>query len=232
MKAAILQSSYIPWKGYFDIIHDVDVFVFLEDVQFTKKDWRSRNRIKTAGGIKWLSVPVTGGIDQLIHETRIDYSQDWAGKHKKTIQHSYASCDYYGSYRDDILGIFDKKYETISDLNISAIRKLSDLLGITTRTVDSKDLGAIGKKDDRLIGICEKLGADRYLSGPAARDYIVNEKFDKARIKLEYKDYEGYPEYKQQWGDFNHFLSVIDLIFNCGEKAPYYIWGWRNGNKC
>ncbi len=231
MKAAILQSSYIPWKGYFDIIHDVDVFVFYEDVQFTKRDWRSRNRIKTAGGVKWLSVPVTGGIGQQIHEARIDYSQGWAEKHKKTIQHSYASSDYFNSYRDDILGIFDQKYGTISELNIAAIKKLSRLLGITTRMVDSRGLGVPGKKDDRLIGICLKLGADHYLSGPAARAYIVDGKFEKAGIRLEYKDYGGYPPYKQLWGDFDHFVSVIDLIFNCGERAPDYIWGWRSRNR-
>jgi hypothetical protein len=229
MKVAIIQSSFIPWKGYFDIIHDVDKFVFLEDVQYTRQDWRSRNRVKTPGGARWLSVPVTGGISQKICDARIDYSQKWAEKHMRTIHHSYARCDFYKSYRDDIFSFFNKKYETISDLNIALIKKLSSLLDIETELIHSKDIEASGAKDDRLISICERIGADIYLSGPAAKDYIVREKFDRAGIRLEYKDYGGYPAYKQPWGEFDPFVSVIDLIFCCGEKAPYYIWGWRRG---
>ena len=230
MKAAIIQSNYIPWKGYFDIIHEVDVFVFLEDVQYTRRDWRNRNKIKTPGGIKWISVPIIrSGTDLMIYETKIDYSQDWREKHKKTIHHSHASCEYYDNYKEDILGIYAQKYETISELNIAAIKKISALLGIETDFVNSKDLNTSGKKDDKLIEICQKIGADSYLSGPAAKNYIAKEKFERAGIALEYKDYSGYPEYKQLWGEFNHFVSVIDLIFNCGEEAPDYIRGWRDG---
>lgn len=227
MKAAIIQSSFIPWKGYFDIIHDVDKFVFLEDVQYTKHDWRSRNRVKTTGGARWLSVPVAGGISQRICDAKIDYSQKWHEKHMRTLHHSYASCDFYGSYRDEIFSVFNKKHETISDLNITMIKKLSSLLGIETEFINSRDLEATGTRDDRLISICERVGADSYLSGPSAKAYIVREKFDGAGIRLEYKDYGGYPAYKQPWGQFDPFVSVIDLIFCCGEKAPYYIWGWR-----
>lgn len=229
MKAAIIQSNYVPWKGYFDIIHEADVFVFLEDVQYTRRDWRNRNKIKTPGGIKWISVPVVRTTDLMIYETKINYSQDWREKHKKTIHHSHASCEYYDNYKEDILGIYTQKYETISELNIAAIKKISALLGIETDFVNSKDLNTSGKKDDKLIEVCQKVGADSYLSGPAAKDYVVKEKFEKAGIVLEYKYYSGYPEYKQLWGEFNHFVSVIDLIFNCGEEAPDYIWGWRDG---
>lgn len=227
-KIAIIQSSYIPWKGYFDIINDVDIFVFLEDVQYTKRDWRNRNKLKTPGGIKWLSVPVIGSTRQIIHETKIDYSQDWRERHKKTIHHSYASAEHYDSYKDDILAIYNDKYDTISELNIYAVKKIAEILGIETKFVSSKDLNTSGTKDDKLIAICQKLGANHYLSGPAAKDYIVEAKFERAGIELEYKDYSGYPEYKQLWGEFTCYVSVIDLIFNCGEKAPYYIWGWRN----
>jgi WbqC-like protein family len=228
MKVAIIQSSFIPWKGYFDIIHDVDRFVFLEDVQYTKHDWRSRNRVKTPGGAKWLSVPVLGGIDQRICEAKIDYSQPWAEKHMRTIRHSYASCDYYGSYRDEIFGVLKHRHETISGLNIALIKKLSSIMGIETELLDSRGLAAAGRRDDRLIAICERVGADVYLSGPAASAYITPEKFDRAGIRLQYKDYGGYPAYKQPWGPFDPFVSVLDLIFCCGEKAPYYIWGWRS----
>lgn len=227
-KAAIIQSGYLPWKGYFDIIHEVDVFVFLEDVQYTKRDWRNRNKIKTPDGIKWIYVPVISGINQRIYETKIDYSIDWREKHKKTIHHFHAACEYYDSYKDEIFEIYNNTYETISELNIFAIKKISDLLGIKTTFIKSKDLSTSGTKDDKLIEICQKIGADYYLSGPAAKDYIVKSKFEKAGIELKYKDYSGYPEYNQLWGEFDHYVSIIDLIFNCGEKAPYYIWRWKN----
>ncbi len=174
-------------------------------------------------------MPVIHGANQMIYETKIDYSPDWREKHKKTIHHSHASCKYYDCYKEDILDIYTNKYETISELNISAIKKISDLLGIETDFVNSKNLNTSGKKDDKLIEICKRIGADYYLSGPSAKGYIVEEKFEKAGIVLEYKDYSGYPEYKQLRGKFNHYVSVIDLIFNCGEKASYYIWGWRDG---
>jgi hypothetical protein len=230
MKAAIIQSNYLPWKGYFDIIHDVDIFVFLEDVQYTSRDWRNRNKIKTHDGIKWISVPILGGINQKIYEAKIDYSQNWIEKHKNMIHHSYARADYYPTYKNEIMEIFNHKFETISDLNIFAINLIGKVLEIPTKFYNSKDLGMLGNKDDKLIAICKKINADIYLSGPAAKDYIQNEKFEREGINLEYKDYHGYPEYTQLWGeDFTHFVSVIDLLFNCGEKSPFYIWGWRDG---
>lgn len=228
MKAAIIQSNYLPWKGYFDIIHDVDVFVFLEDVQYTHRDWRNRNKVKTPGGVKWLTVPVLGGINQLIHEAKIDYSQDWREKHKQTIHHSYASAPYYDSYKLEIFEILSKKFNFLSELNIFSIKKISKILGIETKFFNSKDLHIDGIKDDKLINICQTIGADSYLSGPAARNYIENDKFSTAKIELCYKDYAGYPDYQQLWGNFESTVSIIDVIFNCGEKSPYYIWGWRN----
>ena len=228
MKAAIIQSNYLPWKGYFDIIHDVDVFVFLENVQYTHRDWRNRNKIKTPGGVKWISVPVLGGINQLIYEAKIDYSQDWREKHKQTIHHSYASASYYDTYQSEILEIFSKKFNSLSELNIFSIKKISKILGIETKFFNSKDMHTDGTKDDKLINICQTIGADSYVSGPAARHYIENDKFSSAKIELCYKDYSGYPDYQQLWGNFESMVSIIDVIFNCGEKSPYFIWGWRN----
>jgi hypothetical protein len=224
-KAAIIQSNYLPWKGYFDIIHDVDIFVFLEDVQYTKNDWRNRNKIKTPKGTEWITVPVIGGIHQKIYETRIDNSKKWMKKHRKTIHANYASAKFYDTYKEDILDIYNKEFDTISELNIYAIKEICKILDINTKFVNSKNLKAPGKKDTRVINICKEIGADYYLSGPAAKDYIDKEKFEKADIKLEYKKYGGYPEYKQLWDGFTHYVSIIDLIFNCGEKSPYYIWG-------
>jgi WbqC-like protein family len=226
-KAAIIQPSFIPWRGFFDIIHDVDVFVFLDDVQYTKRDWRNRNKIKTPGGTKWIVVPVVGGIQQLIHETRIDYSQDWVARHIKTIHHSYAASPFYGSYRETLLDIYKKKFETISELNIFATKLISRLLGIEVEFVNSTDLHTAGAKENKLIDICSQIGAEAYLSGPTAQNYIDATKFDKADILLVYKNYDGYPEYSQRWGGYDPYVSIIDLLFNCGENSPYFTWGWR-----
>ena len=232
MKSAIIQSSFIPWKGYFDIIHTVDTFIFLEDVQYTKRDWRNRNKLKSPNGEIWISVPViVASPEQKIFETKIDYSTEWVEKIKKTIHHNYAASKFYSQYKDQILSLFDKKFETISEFNINATKKISSILGIKTKFINSLELATSGKKDDRLIEICKKIGADSYLSGPSAKDYISNTKFESARIELLYVDYLGYPEYSQLWGNFTHYVSIIDLIFNCGPEAPYYIWGWRNGKE-
>jgi hypothetical protein len=227
MKAALIQSNYLPWKGYFDIIHDVDVFVFVEDVQYTSKDWRNRNKLKTPYGAKWISVPVMGGVHQKIYEARINYSQNWMRKHKTMINANYNVSEYYDTYKEDIFEIYEQKFETISELNIYAIKKICKILDINTKLINSTSLNTHGTKDDKIIEICSKIGADVYLSGPAAKAYIVNEKFEQAGIILEYKDYSGYPQYSQKWGEFDHFISIIDVIFNCGDKAPYYIWDWR-----
>ncbi len=200
MKAAIIQSNYLPWKGYFDIIHDVDKFVFLEDVQYTKNDWRNRNLIKTPQGTTWITVPVKGGIHQMIFEAEINYSQRWVDKQIKTIQSNYAASPYYYSYCDEINSIFNLKPATISELNISGIKKICKLLDLNTEFINSKDLNVGGHKDDKVIGICQQIGAEEYVSGPAAKDYIDNSKFENAKISLQYKDYSGYPEYSQLWG--------------------------------
>lgn len=228
MKIAIIQSNFLPWKGYFDIIHDVDAFVFLEDVQYTKNDWRNRNRIKTSSGIQWLTVPVLGSIHQTIAETRIDYTNRWEAKHQRAIQLNYAKAPYYNSYRDEILSVYGKSPETISVLNISAIRVISRLLDIDTAFFNSMEIPAIGKRNEKIIEICHHLGATEYISGPRGKNYLDEEKFRKEGIALTYKSYEGYPEYPQLWGEFSHHVSIIDLIFNCGGESPQYIWGWRD----
>lgn len=228
MKAAIIQSNYLPWKGYFDVIHDVDTFVFLEDVQYTKNDWRNRNIVKTPQGTTWITVPVLGGIHQMIYEAKIDNSQRWSEKHIKTIQRNYAATPYYHSYCDEINSIYAVETVTLSELNIRGIKTICKLLNISTEFINSKDLDTDGHKDDKIIDICQRVGAEEYLSGPAAKDYIDNSKFRSAGISLQYKDYSGYPEYPQLWGEFVHAVSIIDLIFNCGENAGDYIWRWRN----
>jgi hypothetical protein len=225
-KLAIIQSNYIPWKGYFDIIHDVDVFVFLEDVQMTKRNWRSRNKIKTPKGTEWLTVPIKGGRDQLIAESEIAEG-NWQKNHLKSLQFNYGRAPFLKKYKFLLDWLYREPHKNLSEFNMHTTNMICGILGIKTPSLNSIELSVDGTKDDRIIHICQKLGATVYLSGPAAKDYIVDEKFEKAGIELVYKDYSGYPEYPQLFPPFEHGVSILDLLFNCGPEAPYYIWGWH-----
>lgn len=227
MKAAIIQSNYIPWKGYFDIIHDVDVFILLDDAQYTVRDWRNRNAIKTARGPHWLTVPVLGGRHQRICDVRIDSSQDWRGKHLGAIRHSYGRSPHFAEVYPRFEAALTREYDRLVDLNSALIRDICGYLGIRTRILDASDMACAGSKDEKLIELCVRAGADAYLSGPAARDYIRPERFEEAGIALAYKDYSGYPEYPQFFPPFVHGVSILDLLFHAGPAAPEYIWGRR-----
>ncbi len=230
-KIAILQSNYLPWKGVFDMIHQVDTFVFLEDVKYTEHDWRNRNKIQTKDGVKWITVPVNHSkkIDLKIYEAEINDKINWQRKHYNAFQLNYIKAPYFKEYKWILEDLYkNKKWEHISNFNIYAIKLIAKELGIETEFINSVDLNINGIKDDRIIEICKKLNATHYLSSPAAKDYIVPEKFERANIKLEYINYE-YPKYKQLHEPYNQFVTILDLLFNCGHNSPYYIWGWRKG---
>lgn len=226
----VLQSNYLPWKGYFDLVHDADLFVFYDDVQFTKSDWRNRNKIKSPRGTEWITVPVGVDVDRLIHEVEIKDST-WQGKHWRTIQQHYGKCPHFAQYRPFFEEVYlARKWTNLSELNQHLIRSISrDLLGLNTEFRDSREFQASGRKLDRLLDLLIRAGARRYISGPAAKDYIVPEQFEEAGIALVWKDYSGYPEYPQRFPPFEHGVSILDLLFNVGPNAPWYIWGWRDG---
>lgn len=232
MRVATIQSSYIPWKGYFDIIRSVDTFIFLDDVQYTVRDWRSRNRIKTRQGLKWLSVPVGNDTRRLIHEVGIP-DGSWQEKHWQALVHSYSKAPHFARYSDLVETFYrGRVWTNLSEMNQWFTRTIAhECLGITTRFCDSRELAAEGRKLDRLLDLICKSGATSYLSGPSARDYIEVGRFVEAGIELEYKDYSGYPSYPQMHGPFEHAVSVLDLLFHVGPDAPYYIWGWREGEE-
>ena len=231
-KVGIIQSSYIPWKGYFDIIHDVDLFVYLDDVQFTARDWRNRNRIKTSQGARWLTVPVGEKIHRLIHEVPIN-DKHWNRKHWATIQQSYSKTPYFKNYKDFFEYVYmDTQWENLSEFNQFLTTKISqDFLGIKTEFKDSREYNSRGEKLERLLDLLIKIDVDYYVSGPSAREYIVEERLTEIGVELHYKDYSGYPEYPQLFPPFEHAVSILDLLFNCGPDAPYYIWGWREERK-
>lgn len=224
-KIAILQSNYIPWKGVFDMMNKVDTFVFFEDVDFTKRDWRIRNKIKTPEGEIWLTIPVKkASRGTKIYEIQISQEENWQEKHYKTITQYYKKARYFEDYKWLLDKIYlEKKWENLSEFNIFSNILIAKELGIKTEFINSKNLKTSGTKDDKLIEICEKLEGNYYLSGPAAKDYINNEKFKNKNINLAYIKYE-YPEYKQLYGEFNHYLSVFDVLFNCGKDAQDYIF--------
>ena len=230
-KIALFQSNYIPWKGYFDIIHDVDVFVFYDDVQYTKKDWRNRNIIKSKNGCSWLTVPVINEKlrEKKIHEVKIDNTSAWAQKHFKTITMSYARAPFLKDHMDLLGWIYlEKTWSNLSEMNRSIIEKISRRLGIETEFVNLQDLHIAGEKNgERIIKVCEKLNCDYVINGPAAKAFIDQSLFDERGIIIEYKNYK-YPVYRQLNLPFEHGVSIFDLLFNAGPEAPYYIWGWRD----
>lgn len=228
-KIAILQSNYLPWKGVFDMIYRVDTFVFLEDVQYTEHDWRNRNKISTKEGVKWITVPInhSNRMGQKIYEAEINSKINWQRKHYNSFQLNYAKSPYFKQYEWILHELYkNNKWSKISDFNIYAIKLIAKELGINTQFVNSLDLKVKGIKDERIIEICKKLKATHYLSGPAAKNYIVPQRFKDADIELDYIKYE-YPKYKQLYEPFNHYVTILDLLFNCGSDASYYIWGWK-----
>lgn len=231
-KVAVIQSNYIPWKGYFDIINDVDLFVFYDNVQYTNRDWRNRNKIKVSQGTQWLTVPVQASRDMLICDVTIA-SSDWAANHYKTLLHQYAKAPYFKDFKPLLEYVYlEKTWENLSELNQFLIKHISvDILGMTTKFEDSRKYQVQGQKLDRLVHLVKQTGADLYVSGPAAKDYIDQKSFMDEGIDLVYKDYSNYPEYSQFHPPFDHYVTILDLLFHTGPDAPYYIWGWREDER-
>lgn len=233
-KVAIVQSNYIPWKGYFDLINMVDEFILYDDVQYTRRDWRNRNRIKTKDGLRWLTIPVNvkGNYFQKIKDTTIN-DPDWGKKHWIVISHSYkkAACyrDYKNIFQELYMGCNEKYLSKINHLFITAINKILDINTMISWSMDYE----LHSDDstENLICLCKQAGADTYLSGPAAKDYVKLELFDKAGITVEWMDYHGYPEYRQLYPPFDHGISIIDLIFNKGENADHFMKTFKEAKK-
>jgi hypothetical protein len=220
-----IQSSYIPWRGYFDIIRRSDIFVFHDDIQYTKQDWRNRNRIKTAAGLIWLTIPVRKATTHgVIDEVEIDNGQDWGRKHWRTIETSYRNAPFFSQHAGFFKDALTRRWNRLSELNVHVISNICETLGIRTPLIDSRSLGLSGRKTDRLIQICRASNATRYLSGPSARDYIEPDKFAAVGVEIEYMAYD-YPPYPQQFGPFTEGASIIDLLFNCGPTSIEFIVG-------
>jgi len=228
MNCVILQPSYIPWRGYFDQIYRADVFVFYDDVQYDKHGWRNRNRIKNHQGGQWLTIPVHSRgvvIESIpINQVGIAWEQSWAEKHWRAIQQAYYKAPYFNLYAAWLEEVYQRRPERLADFTIPMTIEIAQKLGICrTRFLRSSELNASGQKTDRLIEILSGLGATRYISGPSARDYIENEKFETAGISLQYMQY-NYPEYPQLYPPFDPNVTILDLLFMAGPEAPRYIY--------
>jgi len=222
---AILQSNYIPWKGYFDLINMVDEFILYDDMQYTKRDWRNRNKIKTAQGLKWLSIPVEvkGKYFQKINETKIS-SKDYLNKHLMTIKQNYSKSKYFKDYID----IFETLYLNcesvyLSDINYKFIIAICNILDIKTKIRFSSEFNLLDGQTERLVGICEECNADIYLSGPSAKNYINESFFIEKNIQIQWMDYSNYSEYNQLYLPFEHGVTILDLIFNEGPNSKKFM---------
>lgn len=231
-KVVILQSNYIPWKGYFDLIHDADVFVFYDEVKYTKNDWRNRNIIYTKNGEQWLTIPIhKDAVKQKISEVMIS-DPSWQELHYKTLSLTYKKCPYYSQLEPLLEELYvSNKWDNLSKLNHYSIQRISSLLGIKTQFIDSGDMTLNGDRVERLVNLLKDLDATDYISGPSAKDYIGQDflhLFEDAHIRLSYKDYSGYPLYKQLRDPFLNGVSILDMIAQLSwDDIRYHIWGWR-----
>jgi hypothetical protein len=228
MKVAILQPSYIPWRGYFHQIFKSDLFIFYDDVQYDKHGWRNRNRIKTSSGSIWLTIPVLSAkaIEKktVIKDICIDSRRAWHRKHWLTVQQAYGNAPYFKLYEPIIAEFYKKNPQFLADFIIDLTISISKLLGIThTKFLRSSDLSGInGNKTGRLIQILKKVGATHYISGPSARDYLDEKIFQNADITIEYMQY-FYPLYLQLHPPFDPQVSILDLLFMVGPESLTYI---------
>lgn len=224
-KIAILQSNYIPWKGYFDIIGSVDEFIIYDEMQYTKNDWRNRNKIKTTNGLIWLTIPVKiEKLNQKINETKIADNK-WHIKHKNSLQTNYGKAAKFKECKDFIFNIYEQasRLDYISEINYIFLKEICNFLKISTEISFSSKYNLGEGKTERLINICKQAKANSYISGPSAKSYIQENLFLENNIELKWFDYSNYKEYKQLYPPFEHYVSILDLIFNTGEDAYKYL---------
>lgn len=202
-----------------------DVFVIYDSVQYTKRDWRNRNQIKTAKGLVWLTIPVQvkGKFEQSIKETKIS-DPAWSRKHLDILKANYKPAPCYSEMKPWLEQLYGNCHsEWITDINRYFLSEIASFLGVKTEFRADTDFEISEGKTDKLVSLCMQLGADEYLTGPAAKNYMDETQFDQAGISIVYSDYDNYSEYPQIHGEFSHHVSILDLILNTGTKAPSYL---------
>lgn len=214
------QPVYLPWLGLFHKIALSDTFVVFDTVQYLKKDWNNRNRIKAQGGAFWLTVPVysKGKFAQLLTEVKINNTIPWQRKHLKSMEVNYKKSPYFDYYIDFFRGIYSKEWDYLVDINSEILKFLLREIGIKVKVLYGHDLNLKGAKSDLVLDMCKKLKVDVYIFGSLGRDYAEVEKFESKGIKIHFQDYR-HPIYSQQFGNFISHLSVLDLLFNHGKES-------------
>jgi hypothetical protein len=235
VRVAAIQTNYVPWKGYFDVIHDVDTFVFYDEVQYTKNDWRNSNRIYTKNGLSWLTIPIPShSVKMKISEVVIEDTK-WVDKHKKTLLQGYASATCFNQLELLVQKCLKMTSSgRLIDVNRSFIYEIVKMLNIQTRIIDSKDFKLRDGREDRLLHLLKDIGCTEYVSGPTSFEYLEpqRERFKKEGIHIVYKDYSGYPSYRQLRLPFENTVSILDLLANVStSEISNYIWGWRKDQR-
>jgi hypothetical protein len=224
LRICIVQSCYIPWKGFFDLIGRCDEYVVYDSAQYAKRHWHNRNRVKTADGVQWLTIPVIakGRFEQPIDQVEIE--KPWADKHWRTLELAYKRAPFFEQVAPTVKAWYEQadKQSRLTDVNAIFMHGIAGMLGLKTRIVRDDAYPAQGVKTERLLAIARAAGADRYLSGPSARAYFDEPLFASAEIAVEWMDYAGYLEYPQLHGGFEHAVTVLDLLFNAGPEAQRY----------
>lgn len=221
----ISQSNYIPWKGFFDTIAYCDIYVLYDDMQYTKRDWRNRNKIKTDQGLKWLSIPVevSGKYHQKIRDTRISDSK-WNEKHWNLLKHNYSKSKFFKELLSWLEPLYlTCNYQYLSEINYHFIISINKYLGINTKLIFSSEFNLHEERSERLAVICEELNAKEYVAGPSSKNYMDHEPFNQRNISIEYMDYSGYPEYDQFHPPFDHSVTILDLLFHKGPNAYQFM---------
>jgi hypothetical protein len=225
VRICIIQSCYIPWKGFFDLIGRCDQYVVYDSAQYVKRHWHNRNRIKTANGVEWLTIPVItkGRFEQPINEVEIE--KPWAEKHWRALELAYRRAPYFEQLAPAVRNWYERAdtQQRLSDVNVIFLHGIAELLELKTCIVGDATYPATGAKTERLLAICLAAGANGYLSGPSAKEYFDQQMFASSGIAVEWMSYAGYPEYPQLHGSFEHAVTALDLLFNTGPEASRHL---------
>lgn len=228
MIVAIHQPQYMAWSGYFHKIARADLFVVLDDVQFKKNEWQHRNRIRTSQGWQWLSVPNRYRFPQKINEVAVNNEIDWRAKHRHSLEAAYGKAPFFDEYWRDFESFYSESWNDLASLNIASVKLLCRFLGIATAIETSSCHGFDGTSTERLVNICRYFKADMYLSGSGGTEYLDENMFSRAGVRVGYQEFVP-PRYPQHWArndeEFVPGLSAADLLFNCGTKSLSVLMG-------
>ncbi len=218
MMIAIHQPQYLPWLGYFDKIDRADGFIILDNVQYKKNEFINRNRIKTDSGWQWITVPVHYHFPERIDQVSINNQANWRHKHAQALLTNYGRAPFYKNYNSFFDELFGRDWDCLRDLNVFAVRGLAELLGIRKELPIASDWDLQDDPTGRLVDICKRMNADTYLSGAGGQNYLDLKQFDSAEIEVVFQAFD-HPVYSQRFGPFEPNMSVVDLLFNCGDES-------------